>query len=406
MNFCFVTITYPTHHAREGAGLDTQQLARGVAQRGHTAHVVCVSADGYVAHENDEGVSVSYVPPRKIPVRPALRILAALPGLHDLKEAWCGWGLIETAYGAWRAVKRLHRQQSFDVVQVIDTGGLALFCGRSWKQHVPIIIRGHGFVDPALPGSQWCGAIFQQRLERAALQRADFVAANSGYLRDIYCAHYGVLPDRAGVLYNGFELPARSATRWDIRQLIGWGADDPIVLYVGRLEFMKGCDVLFTAMQQARQVQSNLRLVLLGETQPAFQDEYAAFMRAHGAWAWHPGNVPPAEVSRALREATVLAHPSRKETFGRTLVEAQLHGVPVIGTKVGGVPEIVLDGETGLLVEAGQDRPLAQALLRLVQDREFATHMGQRAQARAEQLFGLPGVIDREIALAQTLKSS
>jgi alpha-maltose-1-phosphate synthase len=406
MRFAFVTITYPTHHAREGAGLDTQQLARGVVQRGHTAHVVCVSADGYVAHENDEGVSVSFVPPRKIPVRPALKILAVLPGLRDLKEAWCGWGMIETAYAAWHEVKQLHRQQPFDVVQVIDTGGLALFCVRSRKHDVPIVIRGHGFVDPALPGSQWCGAIFQQRLERAALRRADFVAANSGYLRDIYCAQYGVSPDRAGVLYNGFELPTRSDTRWDIRRLNGWGADDPIVLYIGRLEFMKGCDVLFAAVQQAQQVQSNLRLVLLGETQPAFQDEYAAFMRAHVAGVWHPGNVSPVQVSRALREATVLAHPSRKETFGRTLVEAQLHGVPVIGTKVGGVPEIVIDGETGLLVAAGQDQPLAQALLRLVQDREFAIQMGQRARARAEQLFGLPGVIDRQIALAQALKSS
>ena len=403
MNFCFVTLTYPTHHPREGAGLDTQQLARGVVQCGHMAHVVCVSADGYTAQENDAGVTVSYVPPRKIPARPALKLLALLPGLHDLKEAWCGWGMIETAYAAWREVKQLHHAQNFDVVQVVDTGGLALFCVRSWHTAVPVIIRGHGFVDPTLPGSQWCGAIFQQRLEKSALQHADFVAANSRYLRDFYCAQYEVPPDRAGVLYNGIELPAASATRWDVRRLNGWDADDPIVLYVGRLEFLKGTDVLFAALQQARQRQSNLRLILLGETQASFQAEYEAMMHGRPEWVWQPGNVAPEQVSQAMRAAAVLVQPSRKETLGRTLIEAQLHGVPVIGTRVGGVPEIIADGVSGLLVEAGNVDQLAQAILSLTQNPVRAQELGQRGKASAAQRFGLAHIVEQEIALAHSV---
>jgi glycosyltransferase involved in cell wall biosynthesis len=400
MRFCFVTVRYPTHHPREGAGLDTQQLARGVVQRGHTAHVVCVSDDGYAAQENDDGVAVSFVPPRKIPVRPALKLLAALPGLRDLKEAWCGWGMVETAYAAWREMRRLHRMQPFDVVQVVDLGGLALFCVRAWYRPAPVIIRGHGFVDPALPGSQWCGATFQQRLERTALRHADFVAANSVYLRDYYCTHYGVPRDRSGVLYNGIEFPAASPVLWDVRQLNGWGTDDPIVLYVGRLEFLKGIDVLFAAIQQARRRQANLRLIMLGETQPSFQADYAAFMRDRPDWVWHPGNVTPEQVSQILREATLLVQPSRKETLGRALIEAQLHGVPVIGTRAGGAPEVVEDKVTGLLVEPGHVEQLAQAILSLVQNPTLAQELSRRAQSRAAHKFGLPSIIEQEIALA------
>jgi len=403
MRICFVARTYPTRYFREGAGIDTQELARGLAQRGHDVHVVCTIRKGACGDEMDEGVCVHFVSLQRLRIRRALRMLARMPGLHQFIDVYGGWDLAEFSLGAWLKVRSLHQQQRFDVIQAVDTGGIALF-GLLWpKRTIPIVIRGHGFVDPESPGMQWCGARFQYWLERFCLRRADYVLANSSYLCETYRAKFGLDTERVTVLHTGFHIPQPPVTLLDIRQERGWGGNDPVVLYVGRIEYLKGCDILFSAVQRAREHVANLRLVLLGQVQPSFQSSYDEFTARNASWVWHPGNVSSDEVSCVMYQSALLVLPSRKETFGRVLVEAQLHGLSVIGTDIGGIPEIVTHGETGLLVQPGDAEGLSRAIVSLVEDEPCRRHIGELAFASASRRFSLESIVQQQNAFFSSL---
>jgi starch synthase len=94
---------------------------------------------------------------------------------------------------------------------------------------------------------------------------------------------------------------------------------------------------------------------------------------------WSP-SLTTAEVSRALDEATLLVLPSRSEGLGRVIVEAFCRGRCVVGSRVGGIPDIVVDGETGLLVPPGQPDSLAGALERALVEPQLAARLGASAR--------------------------
>jgi glycogen synthase len=403
MRICYITHDYPTRQARGGIGLHIQQIARGLVDLGHDVHVVCAYEDAEPADEIDLGVAIHFVRPTRVRVRRIWRDLSRIPGLGDLGEVSRGWGLVEISLGAWLAVARLQMGKRFDLVEAVDVGGIAC-CGLLLPRwHCPVVIRGHGPVDPSLPGMQWPGVRFQYWLEGFCLRKADYVATNSRFLRDTCVVQYGLDSDRVTALDIVFDVPSPTDGASDVRREQGWSANDPIMLYVGRIEYLKGSDILFMAMDCARQQVPNLRLVLLGETMASMQEEYGAFMARWGESAWHPGNVPTDQVAGIMRQSTALILPSRKETFGRVLVEAQFASVPVIGAKVGGIPELISDGKTGWLVDPGDAGALADRIVQICRDRDGATQIGQTARNSAIERFEFSRTLQQTLALYQAI---
>ncbi|NLG50712.1 MAG: glycosyltransferase family 4 protein [Chloroflexi bacterium] len=398
MRICYVTPSYPHEGSRGGAGVYTQELAQGITRLGHEAHVVCVS-DEITGDEQDAGIHVHFVPPKRLRIRRILQWLSRLPFLHRLAEVRCGWGLVENSLGAWLAVARLHRQKPFDLIVALNLDGIALF-GLLWPwRRVPIVISGHSFIDLQLDEMQWPGAEFHCFLEQFCLRRADHVMPNSEYLAHVYRSRFGVLADRISVVYQGFHLPDTGSEGEDSRLAIpAWDAGDTVVFYVGRLEQFKGCDVLFRAWEQAHQDQPNLRLLLAGSVTPSFAAEYDAFMAQNKPWVFHAGVVSADELSRLMRLSSMLVLPSRHETFGRVLVEAQLHKVPVIGANTGGIPEIIQHGETGLLVEPNDVDGLADTILQLARDEVLRRSLAEQGWAVATSRFGFSKSLDEHLA--------
>ena len=99
------------------------------------------------------------------------------------------------------------------------------------------------------------------------------------------------------------------------------------------------------------------------------------------------GRVDHDQTAAAYRRAGLLVNPSLSESFGMTLVEAMMHGVPVVATRIGGMPYIVNDEETGLVVPAGDPQSLAAAICRVLSDRQMATRMGDAGRRRALERF-------------------
>ena len=204
------------------------------------------------------------------------------------------------------------------------------------------------------------------RLARAVFARASAVIAVSNAI----AADARALGARdVEVVPNGIELP--DATRDE--------AEPPYVLYAGRLSKEKGVLELVQAAH-------GLPLVVVGDGPLRERVPQAR------------GFVPRQELVRFLDEAAVVVCPSRREGFGMTCLEAMAHGKPVVASAVGGLVDLVVDGETGVLVPARNPDALRSALQSLLGDRELRRRLGAAGRRRAAS-FAWENVIPRLLRL-------
>lgn len=203
-------------------------------------------------------------------------------------------------------------------------------------------------------------------LARPVLRRASTVICVSRALAEdasrLGARHVEVIP-------NGVEIPAD----------VGEEADPPEILYVGRLAPEKGVEELAEAAR-------GLNLVVCGDG--------ALRQLLPGAL----GFVDDTERDRYYRRAAVVVCPSRREGFGLACAEAMAYGKPVVASAVGGLLDLVVDGETGLLVPPRDPGALRQALERLLDDPVLRRRLGAAARARVTELCAWERVIDATLA--------
>jgi glycosyltransferase involved in cell wall biosynthesis len=208
---------------------------------------------------------------------------------------------------------------------------------------------------------------------RAALRRADVVRTISGYTTEL------VRPlgrEPAAVFPAYVDLSAfRARPPAPL-------PDAPRVLFVGVLERYKGIDVLAAAWPEvaARVEGATLRVVGDGPETAAVEELGVPWDR----------RLAPEEVARALDEASLLVMPSRSEGLPRIAIEAFCRGRPVVGTRAGGIPDIVHDGVSGLLVLPEDPRALAEALAGALGDRALLERLAAGARASAEPWLQTP----------------
>jgi alpha-maltose-1-phosphate synthase len=237
--------------------------------------------------------------------------------------------------------------------------------------------------------STWC--------ERtAAASAAAVVAVSAGMKADILAAYPEIPAERVRVIRNGIDTDEyRPDPRTGILTRYGVDPGRPYVIFVGRITRQKGVPVLLRA---ASALIPEAQLVLLAGAadtpeQLAEVTELVDGLRAtRSGVIWIPEMLPKPEVIQLLTHATVFAIPSIYEPLGIVNLEAMACGTAVVGSRTGGIPEVVVDGETGLLVPAGEPEPLAEALNTLLRDPDRAEAMGQAGRKRAVSEFGWPAI--------------
>ena len=164
--------------------------------------------------------------------------------------------------------------------------------------------------------------------------------------------------------------------------------DSPRPLFVGVLERYKNVDGLARAWQAAAPRVPGVVLHIVGRgTETAAVERLLADLPGRTEWTPH---LPTEGVARALDAATLLVLPSRSEGMGRVIVEAFCRGRPVLGSRVGGIPDLVEDGVNGVLVDPADTRALADELVRLVADRPLLERLAAGAVRSAERWVQTP----------------
>jgi alpha-maltose-1-phosphate synthase len=244
--------------------------------------------------------------------------------------------------------------------------------------------------------SSWC--------ERTAVESASAVIAVSDGMREDVLAAYPAVPaSRVQVIRNGIdtvEYCPDPAT--DVLDRFGVDPRRPSVVFVGRVTRQKGLPVLLRA---AAGLDRSAQLVICaGQADtPELEAEVAELGRelraSRSGVIWISGMLAKREVIQLLTHATVFACPSLYEPLGIVNLEAMACGTAVVGSRVGGIPEVVADGETGLLVPPADPGALADAMNVLVADQSLAAGMGRRGRARAEAEFGWAAIAAQTAAL-------
>jgi starch synthase len=241
----------------------------------------------------------------------------------------------------------------------------------------------------------------------AVLGAKAVIAVSKGMATDVVAAYPELDPSRVHVIHNGIDAEEyRPVEARDVLERHGVDPSQPYAIFVGRITRQKGLSHLLRA---ARDVPGQLVLCAGAPDTPEIAAEATALVaelryRRRGV-IWIQQMLPRQDVVQLLSHATVFVCPSVYEPLGIVNLEAMACGTAVVASAVGGIPEVVVDGETGLLVRydesdpAGFERDLATRLTELLEDPSRAATMGRAGRERAVADFGWDAIARRTVEL-------
>jgi glycogen(starch) synthase len=351
-----------------GPELFARNLLPALRRRGYEI-VVVTSHDHLDLPDRSE---VDGVPVHRVPMRGAL----ASARLDRVAEVA-------------RRIATLKRQVSPGVVHLSGVGPSAVFHLMTERSHpAPVVAslrtevlssqngRGKSILERVMRGAGWITAVSSGVLEQARRLVPD-------------------VADRSSVLYNFVDVPDRAMTAPPFAP--------PRVLCLGRLIPVKGFDLAVRAWPHVLAQHPGARLVIAGDGPEDTKLRRLADELGVGHAIDFAGPIAPEDVPDLLDASTLVLVPSRREGLPMVAVEAGMMVRPVVAARIGGLPEVVVDGQTGLLVPAEDVAALTDAVCGLLAHPARATELGRRARDRMRVVFARDRCVDAHATIYDRL---
>ena len=318
---------------------------------------------------------------------------------------------------------------SVDLAMADALGGVDLVHSHTWYANmaghlartlhgVPHVVTAHS-LEPRRPWkAEQLGGGYRVSswVERTAYEHADaIIAVSDGMRTDVLDCYPAVHPERVDVVRNGIDADLyRPVQETDAVRRLGADPARPIVAFVGRITRQKGVGHLLAA---AYHIDRGAQLLLCAgapdtsEIEAETRSAVAELSASRPGVIWVPDMLPISDIRQVLSAATVFACPSVYEPLGIVNLEAMACGTAVVASAVGGIPEVVDHGVTGLLVPydeqnvEGFQRRLAQDINDLLADPDRVAAMGHAGRKRAITEFSWSAVADRTVAVYHQLLS-
>jgi len=351
MKIFLIADAYPTLSRFGGIGVYTRTAARALAERGHEVHIL-VGTIGKSFDTKDNSIQIHVRPVRWLP----------------FFGRWLE-GLGESLCLAW-ALFLLHRRYKFDIVEFPNWEGKGLVS--AFLSFVPVVVHCHSATPEEIVSRNRqpkAGEKFMAWAERQSARLAKATVTHSEAHRKKSMVTYGLRDIH--LITHGIEIPKE----------VPLGSSN-LVLYVGNLSPRKGIENLFDAIPLVLSEVPNAEFVIVGND-PDHQYE-RLFRRTHpkvpAEKVRFPGFVSDTERDDLYDKCAVFASASSYESFGFTFLEAMAHGRPVVGIATSAIPEVVQDGETGILVPPKNPQAFAHAIVRPLKDRHLRSLLGRKGR--------------------------
>jgi glycosyltransferase involved in cell wall biosynthesis len=380
-HFCYIESGYPHPHGGGGAGTYVQITGRELVRRGHQVSVIAAPCPSCPPETLDQGVRV---------YRPGLSgpwhwYLSKIPVLRTY--ALAARSLEYSSHGH-KFLLRLHQKSPVDLVEFSDGGDFWL----ALRKDIPYIVHQHGsrYTTLRMSGrpvgrSGW----YERKIGLFCIRRADWVFSPSQAMLEIVEKEAGRKFEWKSVLPYPLDpdlldegLLLRPAPHSDHRK---------VVLFAARNDPVKGADVLMQAIPRVMEKYPQVEFRLFGY-QPGPDENIPDGVQIHPF-------VPKEALREQYRQADVCVIPSRWDNSPNTVYEAMAAGKAVVASRVGGIPELVLDGVSGLLVEPGQPGELANAMVRLLSDDSLCLKMGLAGKERIRELASLQENVNKRVQI-------
>lgn len=370
MKVCLVSTGYPPE---DGGGIGTYiyNLSQGLTELGHSVFVITKTDD------NDREDLIDGVHVFRLKNRYISKLERFVPGF-----AW-SWFLSNK-------IKAIDKQYGLDIIEFPNWEGVG-FCYLLKKKRKAVVTRVHTpyfetlSIDKNNSHMIW-GDRFICWMEKIAVKRSDVISSSTEYHKQVMSQAYGINPQRIHVLPLGINMCAYTKPAEVSSKILK-------VLYVSRLEKRKGTLTLLEAIPKVIKSYQNIEFTLIGKDRPHapgdmyhkdfFQNKYPDYVSKVNFM----GFVSNEELSRYYAGCDIFVVPSVYESFGLIYVEAMMYGKPVIGCKAGGIPEVVLNNETGLLIDPLDTEMLALNIIKMCNDSDLRKKMGENGRKRAENFF-------------------
>ena len=352
------------------------------------------------------------------------------PGTEGADDGVTGYPEIAELDGANAALRTF----GVDLEMAQGTEGTDLVHSHTWYANlaghlagllhgVPHVISAHS-LEPLRPWKAeqlGGGYALSSWAEKTAYEGASgIIAVSNGMREDILRSYPAIDPERVKVVHNGIDLEAwrhpqgedADAQAAATLQRLGIDPDRPAVVFVGRITRQKGLPHLLRACEQ---LPADVQVILCAgapdtpEIKTEVEGLVARLREKRTGVVWIEEMLPRPELIAVLAASDVFVCPSVYEPLGIVNLEAMAVGLPVVGSATGGIPDVIVDGETGLLVPIDQvqdgtgtpidparfEADLAERLTTLVTDTEAAKAMGQAARRRVEEHFAWQAIAQR-----------
>jgi len=351
-------VCYPTYG---GSGAVAAELGRQLARRGHTVHFISYSRPFRLWNEFHENIYYHQIETMEYPLFPgALYGITTAVRIFDvIGEA--GLDILHVHYALPHAIAAFLANEMLPV-----------------EQRIPVLTTLHG-TDITLLGNQ---PSFQPAV-KLGLDKSDGITCVSKWLSDRTCKHFDIC-ERLNVIYNFIDPEVYKPGAYETHRTHYAKPDEAILLHISNFRPVKRLpDVIrtFAAVNAA----TPARLLLVGdgpERTPAMQLAAELGISSRIRFLGEQQDVRP-----FLSISDLLLFPSDGESFGLVAAEAMACEVPVIGTKTGGLIEVVADGETGILCPVGDFEAMGRAAVELIRAPERRKTMGIAGRRRVIENF-------------------
>lgn len=359
------------------------ELSRALAKEGINVTVITTGGPGLAEKEEMDGVKIRRVAPPTLGT-PTFAVWALL----------LNFALLEAAN------RSIYEEGPFDLIHGHDW--LVTLAGKTIKHtyHTPLIAtihateygRNHGLHDP------W--QHFINDVEWLLGFEAWRVITVSQYMRDEIFRVFHLPPDKVRVIYNGVDpLPFRpQSVDSSFRQRYA-APGQKVVFYIGRLVIEKGVQVLLDAAARVLAQRADVKFVIAGTGPMEDELKRQAYNLNISPHVYFTGYVDEETKRKLYHLADVAVFPSLYEPFGIVALEAMAAGVPVVTSNAGGLKEIVEHEVDGLRAVTGSGYYLAEAILRLLNDRDLALRLARRARIKVEREFSWTSIARSTIAV-------